>query len=227
MDIKDIAAIADTYDQLRETGIMYQKKTVESLLAFSVVVYTLKQKCEHEEQDFSSKSLEYWGLSASGASQAAKVGERSEKFVSYANVLPASSRTLYELATIPEKKFEEVIEMGDVTPNLTVTEAKSLKASLKDDKKKEELENPFDAPPTDSGPGGIGEGGADSNNIIDAEVTDVEIKEELKPKKLTAPEAVDMLNINVKKYYNEMKGSPLFSSQRLADAYKVLTGENI
>jgi len=229
MDMKDIVAVNDSFDQLRETGIQFQKKTVDSLLAFSVVVYILKQKCENEEQDFSEKALEYWGLSSSGASQAAKVGERADRFSEHSNILPPSSRTLYELATIPEKKFEEVIELGDVTPNLTVTEAKSLKASLKDEKKKENFDDPF---ATNKNSNNNMEA-KDRDNVIEGEVmpnnselSDIKNKE-LKPKALTAVEAVDLLNINVGAYYESEIQAGLSPRFRLDEAYELLTGKKL
>lgn len=219
----DIVTIHDSYEHIQETGIFFQKKTVESLLAFSVVVHTLRLKCDEDSKeefapDFNALCLEYWGLSQSGASQALKVGVRAKDFGKYLEKLPASSRALYELATIPQKQLEQSIEQGLINPNLSVTEAKSLKLSFKEDKeakKKKEVpvnDNPF----------------AEENlkEPIDGEA-EIIVDDKPTKKKMKAPEAIDMLNINVMSYYKTALKSGLFPAESLAEAYTLLTGEKI
>lgn len=220
--VQDIS-VEDSYEKLHETGLFFQKKTVESLLAFAVVVKTLRDKCDSEkdeEKDFNSMCLDFWGLSQSGASQMLKVGQRANDFFKHLEKLPASSRALYELATIPPKKLEESIELGLVNPNLSVTEAKSLKITFKEEKQAKK-----ETPPVEDNPFSEEALRAEEKPVIEGEV--VVIEDKPTKKRMKAPEAIEILNINVKSYYNEAKKGGLFSAEVLAEALYVLTGEKI
>lgn len=216
MNLTDIAVIEDTYQHLRDTGAQYQKKTIENLLAFSIVAYTLQQKCKEEEKDFAALALEYWSLSPSGASQAAKVGAKAAKFEEHSQALPASARALYELATLPEKQFAEYIEQGHITPNLSVVEAKALKDMLKDKKNKTEEvagSNPFEVQKQD-----------------EVEILPQDEKSELHPEvlpkiKLSVVAALDLLDINVLSYYEDAKKAGLHEIDLLDEAFTLLTKE--
>ena len=220
--VQDIT-IDDSYEKLHETGLFFQKKTVESLLAFAVVVKTLREKCDadkDDEKDFNIMCLDFWGLSQSGASQMLKVGQRANDFFKHLEKLPASSRALYELATIPPKKLEESIELGLVNPNLSVTEAKSLKLTFKEEKqaKKEATtieDNPFSEEANKP----------EERPVIEGEATIIEDKPT--KKRMKAAEAIEILNINVKSYYEDAKKGGLFSADVLAEALYVLTGEKV
>jgi hypothetical protein len=164
--------------------------------------------------------LDFWGLSQSGASQMLKVGQRANDFFKHLEKLPASSRALYELATIPPKKLEESIELGLVNPNLSVTEAKSLKLTFKEEKqaKKEATtieDNPFSEEANKP----------EERPVIEGEATIIEDKPT--KKRMKAAEAIEILNINVKSYYEDAKKGGLFSADVLAEALYVLTGEKV
>jgi hypothetical protein len=237
MSLKELVAVEDSYEQLCEAGIAFQRKTVESLLSFSVVVYTLQQKCKNENTDFNKLALDYWNLSSSGASQTAKVGEKADKFEKHANLLPASARTLYELATIPDKKFDELLDLGDVTPNLTVAEAKSLKASTKDKPTSEGLDDPFapnnanpvvdnvannpDSSPANDEPKPVTIDGEVVSDIDDAVI----IEDKKAPKSMSVVDALSLLNIDVKAHYKAALESGLISQKDLTAAYNALTGK--
>lgn len=225
-DIKNLATIDDSYEEIKQVGITYQKKTVESVLAFSRIVFILKQKCEKDEDsDFGSLALEYWGLSGSGASQFAKTGEHADKLIGYSQNLPPSSRALYELTQLPLQKLDEHINIGDINPNSTVNDIKAIKDTIKEDKKAKKKKstqdesNPFDVDVED-----------EDGNKVEAELvsnTDDAPQEEKKTGKMTVLEALSIFGIDMNELYMETLQKQEVDSDLLNKAFYVLTGEKL
>lgn len=223
-DIKDLATVDDSYEQIKQVGITYQKKTVESVLAFSRIVYVLQQKCNKEKtNEFNSKALEYWGLSNSGASQFAKTGEHADRLIGYSQNLPPSSRALYELTQLPLKKLDEHINVGDINPNSTVNDIKAIKDTLKEEKKAKKKvssseDNPFDIDVED-----------EDGNKVEAElVTNKEEQKEEPPKKkgkMTVMEALSIFGIDMNLVYMEAVQKQEVDTDLLNKAFYVITGE--
>jgi len=223
-DIANIVAITDSYEEIHQIGIEYQKKTVESILAFSKVVFTLKKKCEDDEHtDFNEKVLKFWGLSSSGASQFAKTGEHSDKLMAYSKSLPASSRTLYELTQLPIQKLDEHINIGDITPSSTVNDVKAIKDTLKETKKANKLtknkvdDDPFNVEAKD-----------EDGNIVDAElVSDNEDQPTpKKAQKMSVLEALTIFDVDINELYMEHIQAGK-DKDLLSKAFYVLTGEKV
>ena len=224
-DIKDLVVVDDDYETIRTTGIEYQKKTVESILAFARIVYILKEKCKKdEEDDFNDKAEEFWGLSNSGASQFAKTGENADKLIAYSASLPASSRALYELTQLSLSKLDEHINMGDITPSSTVNDVKAIKDTIKEEKqskkdkgKKKESksdDDPFNVSVTD-----------EDGNPVDAELVEDPTK---KPShKMTVLEALNVFDIDMNQLYMEVLQKGEKEKDLLDKAFYVITGEKL
>jgi len=222
--ISDIVAITDSYEQIHKIGVEFQKKTVESILSFAKVVYTLKKKCEQdEEKDFATVSQEYWGLSASGAAQFSKTGEHSDKLIAYSQSLPPSSRALYELTQLPIQKLDEHINIGDINPNSTVNDVKAIKDTLKETKKiikakKDKIEDdPFNIEAED-----------EEGNIVDAELvsTDDDQPSNKKTTKMSILEALTVFDIDINEVYMECLQAGK-DKDLLSRAFYLLTGEKV
>lgn len=224
--LRDIISINNSYDEIKAVGIEYQKKTVESILAFSRVVYTLKDKCDNDEveHDFVSLAEEYWGLSSSGASQFAKTGKNAEKLIAYAPSLPPSSRTLYELTQLSISDLDKHINVGDINPNSTVNDIKAIKDTLKEAKsskknksKEDSDDNPFNVEASDA-----------DGNIIDAELVDDKESDEPKKKapKMSIVEALAVFDIDMNLVYMEQLQAGK-DKEQLDAAFLVITGEKL
>lgn len=225
-DIKNLVVTSDDFETIKNIGIEFQKKTVESILAFSRVVYVLKEKCEKEEDDsFNLKANEYWGLSASGASQFAKTGKNADKLVAYSASLPASSRALYELTQLSLTELDEHINLGDITPSSTVNDVKAIKETVKEEKQSkkptkakdgEEKEvNPFAVDVTD-----------DEGNAIEATLVDT--SDEAKPSnKMTILEALAIFDVDMNQLYMDVLQKGEKDKTLLDKAFYVITGEKL
>lgn len=224
-DIANIIAITDSFEEIHKVGIEFQKKTVESILAFAKVVYTLKLKCANdEEHDFNELALEYWNLSASGATQFSKTGESADKLIAYSDKLPASSRALYELTQVPIIKLDEHINLGDINTNSTVNDVKAIKDTIKEEKqnkktkvKTEVNDDPFNIQAQD-----------EAGNIVDAELVPNDESESSSKKtaKMNIIEALVIFDIDINQLYVEHLQAGK-DKDLLAKAFYVLTGEKI
>jgi len=228
-EIDNLVTSEDSYEEIKRVGILYQKKTVESILAFARVVFTLKQKCDKDEdKDFSQAANEFFGLSQSGASQFAKTGQNAEKLVAYAQSLPPSSRTLYELTQLSLTDLDKHINTGDINPNSTVNDIKAIKDTIKDTKKakkgKSDDVNPFNVEAED-----------EDGNPIDAELVDDETggeentkapKKSKDNKKMSIVEALAIFDIDMNMLYMEhlQKGK---DKEVLDKAFFIITGEKL
>jgi len=238
MNLQETINAAATIDDLIDLGIQFQKKTVESLLVFAKIVYTLKDRCEGSpEYDFQELALEKWGLSNSSASQFAKIGRNAEKLIKYSSSLPASSRSLYELTQLPYDKLDEFVNLGDITPASTVKDIQAIKETIKEEKqqtkKKEkskkitenisnieqedsdEEDNPFKVDVKD-----------EEGNKLDAELVEEKQPKKKTKKKMSVIEALDILKVDLTVAYFEAKKEGV-DENLLREAFYTLTGEKI
>jgi len=103
------------------------RKTAEATLdtARRVAEYRLAV-----EDDVFTKSMKGWfGFSPSHLSYWSKISEALPRFEGHTDILPSSSRTLYELSGLDDALWDELVETGDVNPSITVEGAKGLKVS--------------------------------------------------------------------------------------------------
>ena len=94
---------------------------------------TAKRVAEYKlavaEAEFNKSMKEWFGMSPSHLSYWAKINEQLPRFVETTAALPASSRTLYELAGLDDSLWDELVETGDINPAVTVEGAKNLKVN--------------------------------------------------------------------------------------------------
>lgn len=101
------------------------KKTVESTLDSAARIAAYKNAVP---PDVFKKTLKAWyGFGEAHLSYWSKIAENADLFKQHVNILPASPRSLYELAAIDRGLFDEFVESGKIKPSLTVEGIKSLK----------------------------------------------------------------------------------------------------
>ena len=103
------------------------RKTAEATL--STAKRIAEYKASTDDDMFVKTMREWFGMSPAHLSYWSKINEALPRFEANINVLPASTRTLYELSSIDDMLWDEFIESGDINHSLTVEGAKSLKVS--------------------------------------------------------------------------------------------------
>ena len=88
------------------------KKTVEATLETAKRIAAYKAAVS---DDMFKTTLKTWyGFGAAHLSYWAKIDETAPLFKEHIDILPASPRSLYELAAIDRKVFDELIEAGKI-----------------------------------------------------------------------------------------------------------------
>lgn len=103
------------------------KRTAEATLETATRIAEFKAATE--EAKFAKHMKEWYQMSPAHLSYWAKISDSMPRFLEHTDKLPASTRTLYELASVKDDLWDEFIETGDINQSLTVEGAKSLKVS--------------------------------------------------------------------------------------------------
>jgi hypothetical protein len=103
------------------------KKTVDATLdtAKRIAAY----RAVVEDTTFKNDMKEWFGFSLSHLSYWAKISDTLPRFESAINLIPASPRSLYELAAFNEEDWAALVANGQIKPSLTVEGIKELKAT--------------------------------------------------------------------------------------------------
>jgi hypothetical protein len=103
------------------------KKTVDATLdtAKRIAAY----RAVVEDVTFKNDMKEWFGFSLSHLSYWAKISDTLPRFESAINLIPASPRSLYELAAFNEEDWAALVANGQIKPSLTVEGIKELKAA--------------------------------------------------------------------------------------------------
>jgi hypothetical protein len=113
----------------------WSKKTAQSTLEMCRVVYEAKK--ELEGQDF-LKFCNAIGRKGEDATvrKYLKIGEKYEQFNQYAELLPNSWTSIYEITQLPSEVFDALVATENSMANLTGEQIKLLKGSNSDGKSK-------------------------------------------------------------------------------------------
>jgi hypothetical protein len=103
------------------------KKTVDATLdtAKRIAAY----RAVVEDTAFKNDMKEWFGFSLSHLSYWAKISDTLPRFESAINLIPASPRSLYELAAFNEEDWNTLVANGQIKPSLTVEGIKELRAT--------------------------------------------------------------------------------------------------
>lgn len=113
----------------------WSKKTAQSTLEMCRVVFEAKK--ELESQDF-LKFCNAIGRKGEDATvrKYLKIGEKYDKFYQYANLLPNSWTSIYEIAQLPSEMFEALVTTENSMANMTGAQIKELMGKGTEDKSK-------------------------------------------------------------------------------------------
>lgn len=113
----------------------WSKKTAQSTLEMCRVVYEAKK--ELESQDF-LKFCNAIGRKGEDATvrKYLKIGEKYDKFYQYANLLPNSWTSIYEITQLPSEMFEALVTTENSMANMTGAQIKELMGKGTEDKSK-------------------------------------------------------------------------------------------
>ena len=103
------------------------KKTAEATLETAQRISKFKSDVEPDQ--FKLNMKEWFGFSATHISYWNKIHDNMERFQDNIECIPASTRSLYELSSMDDDLWNEVINSGDINPSLTVEDVKNLKLS--------------------------------------------------------------------------------------------------
>jgi hypothetical protein len=111
----------------------WSKKTAQSTLEMCRVVYEAKK--ELESQDF-LKFCNEIGRKGEDATvrKYLKIGEKYEKFYQYADLLPNSWTSIYEITQLPSEMFEALVTTENSMANMTGAQIKELMGKGTEDK---------------------------------------------------------------------------------------------
>lgn len=113
----------------------WSKKTAQSTLEMCRVVFEAKK--ELESQDF-LKFCNAIGRKGEDATvrKYLKIGEKYGKFYQYANLLPNSWTSIYEITQLPSEMFETLVTTENSMANMTGAQIKELMGKGTEDKSK-------------------------------------------------------------------------------------------
>ena len=103
------------------------KKTAEATLETAQRINRFKADVEPDQ--FKLNMKEWFGFTATHISYWNKIHDNMERFQDNIECIPASTRSLYELSSMDDDLWNEVINSGDIKPSLTVEDVKNLKVS--------------------------------------------------------------------------------------------------
>lgn len=118
----------------------WSKKTAQSTLEMCRVVYEAKK--ELGSQDF-LKFCNEIGRKGEDATvrKYLKIGEKYDKFYQYAELLPNSWTSIYEITQLPSETFEALVATEHSLANMTGDQLKQLMGKKTEDKSKSTAEN--------------------------------------------------------------------------------------
>lgn len=127
----------------------WSKKTAQSTLEMCRVVFEAKK--ELESQDF-LKFCNEIGRKGEDATvrKYLKIGEKYDQFYQYAELLPNSWTSIYEITQLPSETFEALVATEHSLANMTGDQLKQLMGKKTEDKSKSTAENA--AAPTSAAP---------------------------------------------------------------------------
>jgi len=103
------------------------RKTAEATLETAKRIAEYR---ESEEEDVFINNMRKWfNFSPTNLSYWKSINDSIERFESSTKYLPSSTRTLYELSNIKTELWEELLESNDISPSMTVEQAKTLKTN--------------------------------------------------------------------------------------------------
>lgn len=108
----------------------YTRNTVENILKLSSLIVEMKDKEKSGELDKSD--MQYFcfsvGLKREGSTfrKFEQIGKHSETFWKYVDKLPDSYTVLYEITTLDNEKFEELMSNNQITSYVTLKDIKQL-----------------------------------------------------------------------------------------------------
>jgi len=102
------------------------RKTAEATLDTAKRIASFKANMSKPEE-FQSKMDEWFNMSAAHLSYWSRINENMPRFLENIAVLPASTRTLYELSALDDSLWDELVQTGKIKTSLTVDQAKDLK----------------------------------------------------------------------------------------------------
>lgn len=113
----------------------WSKKTAQSTLEMCRVVF--EAKTELQSQDF-LKFCNAIGRKGEDATvrKYLRIGEKYDKFYQYANLLPNSWTSIYEITQLPSDIFEALVTTENSMANMTGTQIKELMGKGTEDKSK-------------------------------------------------------------------------------------------
>lgn len=108
----------------------YTRNTVENILKLSSLIVEMKEKEQSGELDKSD--MQYFcfsvGLKREGSTfrKFEQIGKHAETFWKYVDKLPDSYTVLYEITTLDNEKFEELMSNNQITSYVTLKDIKQL-----------------------------------------------------------------------------------------------------
>ena len=202
------------------------RKTVEGILETGYAFKVLKDACKRENVNFHEVVEETYQINKSNASRWVKIGEKHELLSEHTSKLPTSYSTIYSLITLPARTFKNMLDAGEVTPQLTFEDAEKIKAMLKAEREvKKEIKNqekeinPFEESSKEEK--------VEKEDAIEGEYQVVEKKKqkESKKKKLTILAALERLGIDIDDAFFIAQKEGKYTQEELIEAVSVLRGE--
>ena len=147
----NVTAFMSKHDKYKIEFNAWSKKTAQSTLEMCRVVYEAKK--ELVSQDFLKFCLEI-GRKGEDATvrKYLKIGEKYDQFYQYAELLPNSWTSIYEITQLPSETFEAIIATENSLAYKTGDEIKLLMGKKTEDKSKsaEKTEATAEAPKNDA-----------------------------------------------------------------------------
>lgn len=119
-------------DKFKSEFNLWSKKTAQSTLEMGRVVYEAKQVLSKE--DFKQFSTEIKARST--ITKYLAIGEKYDKFYQYAELLPNSWTSIYEITQLPAETFDALVTTDNSLANMTGDQLKLLKGKKANSKSK-------------------------------------------------------------------------------------------
>jgi hypothetical protein len=147
-------------DKYKTEFNLWSKKTAQSTLEMCRVVYEAKH--ELESQDF-LKFCNEIGRKGEDATarKYLKIGEKYDQFYQYAELLPNSWTSIYEITQLPSEIFEALVTTENSMANMTGAQIKELMGKGVDDKSQSSAATNSPTPTT-------AQTSTEASNVIDA-----------------------------------------------------------
>jgi len=113
----------------------WSKKTAQSTLEMCRVVFDAKKELENQDYLKFCNAIGRKGEDAT-VRKYLKIGEKYDKFYQYANLLPNSWTSIYEITQLPSEMFEALVTTENSMANMTGAQIKELMGKGTEDKSK-------------------------------------------------------------------------------------------